>query len=339
MKSQTRLVIDSEHCANALLRAGPPLSEYNTPITGVTTPMGLVSLGKSVFEVILGDWGLGWYSLLVAGASGIFIVIAPGSTAVFENAIIMAFGNKSYTCSQFLRHHGIFPSLSFLRRHNIEFSLMQQRVGEVAIIFPGTYCYGIETGTNYSENISWATDDWDPTQVEYEICNNKCGAGDVLKRPEKRCCSQQSSVQRTIADIPEMVAASREISNLGPEAVSSSQSSDVEQMCETNQEATSSEEFEFGERSKRRRITNHSSGSPPIERQIEREVSRTPGSTSVLRRRRHRILTNDMPTTFTHECNLELWSDDELHKRFEEYLDRSERDGSTKLKEPKYRIF
>ncbi|WKT54453.1 JmjC domain [Fusarium oxysporum f. sp. vasinfectum] len=328
MKSQTRLVIDSEHCANPLLKAGPPLSEYNTPITGVTTPMGLVSLGKSVFEVILGDWGLGWFSLLVAGASGIFIIIAPESTTVFENAIKMAFGKKP-TCSQFLRHLGIFPSLSFLRRHNIEFSLMQQRVGDVAIIFPGTYCYGIETETNYSENISWATDDWDPTHVDYDICHGRCMAGDVLEMPRKRLCNQQSSVQQTTADPHEMVAASQEISDLWQDAISSSQFSDIEQSCQDNQETTSSEEFEVGERPKRRRIISYPSGPFPF----ERVGSRTPESTRILRRRTRRVLTNDVPTTFTDGYNPELSPDDELHERVQEYLDRSEREGSTKSKE------
>ncbi|SCO78604.1 uncharacterized protein FRV6_02817 [Fusarium oxysporum] len=330
MKSQTRLTIESKHHANVLLKVGPPLSDSSTPIYGVTIPLRLVSLGKSVFEIILGDWGLGWSSLLFAGASCLFIIIAPDSTTAFEDAIKTAFGIKKATCSQFLRHLGIFPSLSFLRHHNIEFSLMQQRVGDVAIIFPGTYCYGIETGTSYSENISWATDDWDPAQVEYENCHSTCGAIDVIARPRKRRCNlRKSTVQSTTTDIHQVTGASWEISDLGPDTVSSLQLPEIEQDYEVNHGSISSQEPEVDQRPKRQRIINHPFELLPP----EREFSRTPESTRILSQRTRHILTNNVPAPFTDGEGPEVSTDEGLHERVEKYLESSERKGSAEEKE------
>ncbi|KAF5562308.1 transcription factor jumonjihydroxylase [Fusarium phyllophilum] len=329
MKAQTRLIMENEDNTNSLLKVGHPLSECSTPIFGVTKSQGLVSFGKSVSEVILGDWGLGWSSLLIAGASGLFIIIAPGSNTVFEDALKTAFGIDKKTCSQFLRHFGIFPSLSFLRHHNVEFSLMQQRVGDVAIIFPGTYCYGIDTGTNYSENISWATDDWDPARVEYKSCSKRCGAKDIITRPTKRRCNLgEFSLQPLTTNLHHVTGLSQEMIELGPDAISSSQLPENEQDCQIRQETTASEDSQVGEGSRCQLVMSHSLESPST----DEELSKTPQSTRTLGRRAHDVFTLGIPSPVAAGGSHELSSFDGLHERVKEYLELSKREASANEK-------
>jgi hypothetical protein len=63
---------------------------------------------------------------------------------------------------------------------------MQQNIGELAVFFPGTYCYGYETGASYKGNISWMPKDWDPCTPMYKACTESCGAADIVPYPTVR---------------------------------------------------------------------------------------------------------------------------------------------------------
>ena len=86
--------------------------------------------------------------------------------------------SSSDTAEFSLRYH-CFIAIKF------DLFVMQQRMGDIAIILPGVYCYGVETGTNYSTNISWAPDDWSPSELGYIGCGRDCGAADIIKQPKR----------------------------------------------------------------------------------------------------------------------------------------------------------
>jgi hypothetical protein len=194
---QRRLICADPSGPSMLLQCGHPLDDYVQETgDGVTTAMGIVSLDNSAFEVILGDWELGWCSLLIAGAPNIFVVISPQSTALFEAKIKERFRTDA-SCSQFMRHLGILPSLNFLHGQGIQFSIMYQKVGDAAIIFPGSYCYGFGTGSNYSREISWAPRDWNVENIGYKSCSEDCGATEILTKPRKRRQTHQDRGPRS----------------------------------------------------------------------------------------------------------------------------------------------
>lgn len=195
-----RMVVDREKDTSVWRDLLPgSLDGYESETLGIATCKRIVSMGPAVIEVTAGDWGLGYSSLKLTGASTVFVVIDPESTTTFEEAIKNSLTYQSPheedpQCVQFIQHIGAMPSLRFLDRHGIKYSFMQQRVGDLALFFPGVYFFGVDTGATHSIEISWAPEGWDPEVLMEGHCAGCCGGTDRCPMPQKKVVSQPGPV-------------------------------------------------------------------------------------------------------------------------------------------------
>lgn len=81
---------------------------------------------------------LGWIILQIAGYSGIYVVIQPQDTKLFEDKFEEA-SRAERCCTQWVMHQRAVPSLYFLDEHHIHYSLCRLKVGDALVVLPGVY--------------------------------------------------------------------------------------------------------------------------------------------------------------------------------------------------------
>ncbi|CAH0049402.1 unnamed protein product [Clonostachys solani] len=168
---------------------------------------------QAFFPLQKAPWNLGWIYYHDQGAPKIYVVIHPTCTEELERRIKEAIPDIG-KCTQGITHRKIIPTLDFLKRHEIQISLMVQKEGEVAVILPRTYYFALQTGPGYLEKTLYAPKNWGQTNLKgYRRCSsNGCGpfyshrifkadGGEVISPgPQQETSSSQASDEA--GDVP-----------------------------------------------------------------------------------------------------------------------------------------
>ncbi|KAK7224163.1 hypothetical protein V2G26_012166 [Clonostachys chloroleuca] len=130
---------------------------------------GWISIDRCFFQPTQGIKDLGWIILQIAGYSGIYVVIQPQDTKLFEDKFEEA-SRAERCCTQWVMHQRAVPSLKFLDEHHIHYSLCRLKVGDALVVLPRVYQFGLDPEGGYSQYIAFAPPGWDPEKINFSNC-------------------------------------------------------------------------------------------------------------------------------------------------------------------------
>lgn len=122
--------------------------------------------------------GLYSMQLLRAGAPRLCIVIAPDSRHTFVECIKTG-TTSTFMCSQAVEHQAVWPSLVWLGERGIGYQVIWQETGELLILAPDAYLYGMNTGSYILETLHYAHAGWSSATLEcdgYQFCRGSCNS-------------------------------------------------------------------------------------------------------------------------------------------------------------------
>ena len=144
------------------------------------------------------------------GATRIWFIIHPSSYIKLEETIneLKLFSDLSLSCLSPLQHKSLLLDPSFLHNHSIGFSVIEQKMNELVIIFPGVYHFYFDTGFNLIESVRYALPSWLTFQrMSPRLCsctnsssssnaklNRRFFTNEVLHRFEKEHLSSTMSI-------------------------------------------------------------------------------------------------------------------------------------------------
>ncbi|CAH0023406.1 unnamed protein product [Clonostachys rhizophaga] len=108
----------------------------------------------------------------------VWICISPGAREQFEarlrQEIARVRGEDAETlrCGQFARHARLYFNRSLLEDWGIEYTIVDQKAGEVVVLLPGTYHQGFTPGYTRAEAINYADEKWAPSKLPW--CDSSC---------------------------------------------------------------------------------------------------------------------------------------------------------------------
>lgn len=164
-----------DHFGNHLLSAGSSM-ERRQPIPGVNQPYWYLSLdAHTPASVHIEDANTGSANILLYGADKQWQIIHPASAEKFEKCIREEF-RQSKNCTQFVRHHNIILSPTWLRERGILFEIEHQRAGEIFCTMPGRVYHAVSnTGCNFAIAQNFEFPDAPEVPVNYKWCQRGKG--------------------------------------------------------------------------------------------------------------------------------------------------------------------
>ncbi|KAK3920607.1 Lysine-specific demethylase 4, partial [Frankliniella fusca] len=98
------------------------------------------------------------------------IVIPPRSVAKLTAALVLRGYIDNRRCSNILGHKSYLPSVQWLEREDIPFSVVIQRVGEGVVLLPNSPHMGSNLSFNWAEACNFGTSSWIPYGITYPAC-------------------------------------------------------------------------------------------------------------------------------------------------------------------------
>lgn len=151
----------------------------NTVVAGVNRPMCYLSAsGGTVFPMHVENMDLSSASINLFGASKIWIIVPSKSRSKLESLLSFPESN----CTKMLTHNSLFATREFLKINGIDYQVLEQREGDIAVTLSGVPHHGFNLGPNVAIAVNFAEDKWCQKAVEITKCEclQKLGVTDSL---------------------------------------------------------------------------------------------------------------------------------------------------------------
>lgn len=153
---------------------GDALDRTIGKFAGVHTLMLYASGGDGApFGMHVDDFKLLAVNYLVCGSPKIWVVIAPADADLLEE-LMLKLNRQEPLCDQSVGHSYSWISTKLLDEAGIRYSAVSVGPGQAAIIGPGVYHQGFNTGRNIAEAKNYADDTWSPNGCK--PCHSTCGS-------------------------------------------------------------------------------------------------------------------------------------------------------------------
>ncbi len=124
--------------------------------------------------------GLYHTSFLHAGQPRVWVVVARRYAGLLEAALLRYFklrtGQSVWSCTQWVRHSGVWAALGALRHWGVPYTVHTQHEGKLMVLAPGSYWQVWDTGACVSEKMCYADGASLTRAADCLACNDECRA-------------------------------------------------------------------------------------------------------------------------------------------------------------------
>lgn len=136
---------------------------HGQPILGATVPSLFTGAAFSHFGVRIEDGDLCGVNLHHGGAPKVWNIMPPKEAKKLGEIL-------DTECILPLRYKAYFLTTEFLAKNGIQFSVLNQRSGEIVLLYSRAYHQGYNAGWDVTEAVNFGFDDW----IDFATTSNRC---------------------------------------------------------------------------------------------------------------------------------------------------------------------